>query len=439
MRNKYIFCIIVANVLWAFIPIPVSSLFNDVSIFLVVFLRFFVTGLIFFGLAVGFVLLYNKYSSKSPISLETLFKFTIHKNNNFFSLRNIGYFATLGFFGIILQLITYFLALKLTTISLAMIGFSISVIVLVLYQHGVKAEKLDVFKALYIIILVVSIIVIVLVKLEETQISGVEINYGGIFFVVSFGLCLTFFQIAVKKDSYSRIEVEELNKNKIYKLPRLFMKLSLTLLLGVALMFPFTLLILLIPVQTEVTQEIVQFFTQFPEVGLIFLRWEVLFLVFGATVVPYFLVFWASVKWSSYNLTFSQWNSILTIIEPAGGILFGVLIVREYFPLGYLLIVLFLLLTSIIFRYVHETTNKINAYLLISRKRKIMKDLPLKLLKLNGVISVDSLIGKYDLLVNVRTNSITHFRYLVNEDLRKIGDVSEIKIFFIDKIHKLNI
>ena len=68
-----------------------------------------------------------------------------------------------------------------------------------------------------------------------------------------------------------------------------------------------------------------------------------------------------------------------------------------------------------------------------------MKELPIKLLKLKGIIEVDSLIGAHDLLINVRSSSIVQFRYLVNQDLRKMKEIADIKILFIDKIHKLNI
>lgn len=435
MRNKYISLIIFANVFWSFIPVAVTPLFEDVSILMIVFLRFLVSGIIFFVIAMIFPIACNRYSPSCPISHKLLFNFVLSRNNDFFKMRNIVYLAILGFCGIVLQLIMYFLALKLTTISLAVTGFAITIIIVAFYQHGAKSEKLDVFKGLYVLILIVSVFIIFFVKMQE----GTEINPNGIIYIVIFSISLSIFQIAVKKDSYSKEEIKVLNGNKYYKMARLFMKISITLLLGVALMFPFILIITFLPFQTDLTQEIELFFSQFSELHLIMFRWEISFLIFGATIIPYFLVFWAAIKWSNYSLTFSQWNTILTIIEPIGSIAFGVFLLNEFFPVDYLLIVIFLLVVSILLRYVHETQNKINAYLLIKRNRQSMKDLPLKLLKLNGVIGVNSLIGAHDLLVNVRSSSIVQFQYLVYEDLRKMEEISEIKILFINKIHKLNI
>ncbi len=41
MQNKSISYIIIANLLWSFIPIVVLDLFNEISVLMVVFLRFF--------------------------------------------------------------------------------------------------------------------------------------------------------------------------------------------------------------------------------------------------------------------------------------------------------------------------------------------------------------------------------------------------------------
>ncbi len=47
MQNKSISYTIIANLLWSFIPIVVLDLFNEISVLMVVFLRFFVSGIIF--------------------------------------------------------------------------------------------------------------------------------------------------------------------------------------------------------------------------------------------------------------------------------------------------------------------------------------------------------------------------------------------------------
>ncbi len=345
----------------------------------------------------------------------------------------------MGLFGIIIHLISYFLALKLTTISLVMVGFPISIITIAFYEHGVKTEKLDIFKSLYIIILIFSISLIIFVKFQESILFGTEISFDGLIYIVIFGLSLTFYQVAVNRDSYSKKEVLEINKNRFYKMPRLFIKISLTFLTGIGIMIPSMLIIQIFPIFPALTQEINEFFNQFVDIKSILFRWEIIFLIVGATIIPHFLIFWASVKWNPFSLTFSQWNCILTIIEPIGGLFFGILLLNEFFPMEFFVIVLFLLIIAIMLRYVHEKTSKINAYLLLSRNKGSSKNLVIKLLKINGIYGVDSLIGTYDLMINVKTNSISSFHHLVNNNLRNLKGIKEIKILFINKIHKLNI
>ncbi|MFX1260420.1 MAG: EamA family transporter [Promethearchaeota archaeon] len=437
MQNKYIFYIIASNILWSFIPVIVSGLFNEVSIIMIIFLRFFVSGIILFFLALLFLWINNKYTPNKPISLKQLLKFTLSKNEDFFNLRNILYFTIMGFFGIILQIIFYFLALKITTISITMIGFLLSIIIIAFYEHGAKAEKLDVYKSLYIIMLIFSIIIIIYVKTQESTSTNIKISSIGFLFVILFTSCLTFFHLIVVKDSYTKDEIKVINKNENYKIPRLLIKISLTFLIGIALMVPLILFLYIIPIKTELTPEINQFFTQILNINIYF-RWEILFLIIFSTITPYLLLFIAYVKWNPYNLTYRQWNSILTTIEPIGGIFFGVILGIEPFPLLFLAVVLFLLTISIFLRYVHESTNKINACLLLKRNRGTMKDLSIKLLKYNDIYCVESLIGTYDLILNVKSNSIKDFYYLVNNKLRKLKEIKNIKILFINKINKIS-
>ena len=179
------------------------------------------------------------------------------------------------------------------------------------------------------------------------------------------------------------------------------------------------------------------FFVDLRDIYTILFRWEFIFLIVFATIIPFFLIFIASVKWSSFNLTYSQWNSILTIIEPIGAVLFGVLFINEFFPLGYLIIVIFLLVISILFRYAHETKNKVNAYILLNKKQGHFKDIHFELLKFDGVCCVDSLLGTHDILLNVKTNSIKDLYYLINTQIKTIEGISQIRILFIEKIHKI--
>lgn len=434
MSNRQIANIVVANLLWAFIPILVSRLFESISLIMIVFLRFFISGIVLFALGFVFAYYNNHYTSNEKIILKALLKFTVNKNKALYNIRNIYYLSILGFVGIILHIIFYFLSLKTTSIGFTMIGFQLSIIMVAFYEHGVKSERLDVFKFLYILMLVFSMGIIMYVKMRQP--SG-PISLMGILYMVLFAVCVSFLQTGISKDSYSKDELTAINKNNEYKIIRLLFKLSFVFLLGIALMFPFVIILYLIPIHTGLESDIALFFKQLPLMFQIMSRWEVLFLIFFSTIATYLLIFFASVNWNPYNLTYSQWNSILTIIEPIGGIIFGVLFINEYFPIEFLVIVLFLLAFSIILRYAHESRNMINACILIEHWPGILNNLALKMLKIDGVYSVQSLIGSHDLLLKVKTNSIKDLYYLKNVKIKSIEGIRNIQILFIEKIHKL--
>lgn len=436
MQNKNILFLIIANILWSLIPVIVLGLFDEFSIITIIFLRFFFSAIVLLSLAIIFVFINNKYTSNERIGFKELFQFTISKNKDFFNLRYIYYIAILGFIGIILQLIFFFLALKFTSISLTMLGFQLSIVIIAFYEHGNKSEKLDIFKALYLVVLIFSITIIILVKAEQT---GIIFSSSGFLYIIIFTICLTFFHIIVTQDKFGKKEIKLINRNENYKIPRLLIKISFMFFAGIGLMFPFIIFLYLLPFQTDLTYEITNFFREIPTIHIILLRWEIIFLILFSTIIPYLLLFIAYAKWSPFHLTYRQWNSILSVIEPIGSILFGVLFNIEAFDTIFLIIVLFLLIMSILLRYIHESTNKVNALIMIKRSKGTMDKLALKLLKNDGVYCVQYLVGTYDMILSIKTNSIRELYYLVNDKIRNLMEIKDIKILFINKINKLSI
>ncbi len=436
MENKNIIYIIIAGLLWSLVPIFVSDLFSSISIIMIIFLRFFISGIIL--LLIGSLIVYfnNRYWEKQKISLKLILKSILTRNEKFYNIRYFTYLSLLGFFGVILQIIGYFLALKLTSVSFAMIGFQLSIIIIAVYEHGIRLEKLDIFKILYLIILIFCISIIIYVKSQEVKEVGTpELLIGGIY-VLLFALCISLLNIGINRDSYSEAEIKLINKNSNYKIVRMLFKISLTFLIGIAFLFPFLLFIFFVPLEINLYKEIKLFFNQFANIWSILCNWEMILLIIFSTIIPYILIFIASFNWIPHNLSYGQWSSILSIIEPIGGLVFGVLFVNEMFPLGYLVIIVFLLIISILFRYINESRNKINAYILIGQKQGFMKVIQLQLLQLEGVERVRSLIGTHDILIDVKTNSIRDVYHLINEELKIIDGIESVDILFIDKINK---
>ena len=107
---------------------------------------------------------------------------------------------------------------------------------------------------------------------------------------------------------------------------------------------------------------------------------------------------------------------------------------NEYFPHEYLIIVIVLLIITIIFRYAHEIKNVVQAYILLKIKKGFLDILSIRILKFYGVKQVDSLIGKFDLLLHIKVNSFKDFNFLINRKLKPIEEIMELEVQFIDKI-----
>ncbi|MFW9827218.1 MAG: Lrp/AsnC ligand binding domain-containing protein [Candidatus Thorarchaeota archaeon] len=438
MRNKLLINIVIANLLWSFIPIVVSGLFLEVSIIMVIFLRFLISGIILFLLALILTLLNNRFTDNKEIPLKLLFTNLFRSNRRFYHIKNIYYYWLVGFFGIILHLIFFFLTLKTTSIIFTMIGFLLSIILIALYDKGVNFEKFDIFKVLYIIMLVFTIIILAFIGIIGGNLKGKPITFNGILYLLVFSITISFLYISINRDAFSKDEAKLITKNKYYRIPRFLIKMSVSFLLGTLSMIPFILIFTVLPFPNELKYESTQFFIQLFDFSVILGRWEILYLIIFSTLIPYILIFIANTFWKSEHLTYSQWSSILNLIDPMGSILFSVILINEYFPFDMLIITIFLLVITIVFRYAHETKNLVKAYILISLKKGEIKSTILKILKYNGVISVYALIGTFDLLVDVKVSSIRDLYSLVDNRLKPIDEVKNLEILFINKTEKLS-
>lgn len=436
MKNKFIINLILANLLWSFIPVIVEDLFLEVSIIMVIFLRFLISGFVLLILAVILVIINNRRSINESISLRFLFRNLFHKNRRFFDIKNISYYFYLGFFGVILNIIFFFLTLKTTSITFTMIGFLLSVIFIAFYEKGVNFEKFDIFKVLYIIILLFSIIILIFVGGTGAALQGRPILLNGIIYLLIFSISISFLYIVINRDAYSTEEIKIINKNKNYKIPRFLIKMSISFLIGVICMIPLTLIIYILPVRTDLTYEISTFFTQFRIIFLILGRWEIIFLIIFSTIIPYLLIFIANVNWKSENLTYSQWNSILNLIDPMGSIIFAVIIVNEYFPPELLIIIIFLLVFTFVLRYSHEVKNLVQAVLLLKLKKGSINRITLRVFKYHGIMSTYALVGIHDLFLHIKLSSIKDFYNLINTRLKPLNEIRDIEILFINKIEK---
>ena len=436
LPSKYLYNLIIANLLWSFIPIVVMGLFSEISILTVIFLRFFISGIVLFVVAILLVFVNNYMNKEKKISLKELFLNLRHKNNRFYKIRQYNYNFLIGFFGIILHILFFFLALKKTSIPFVMIGMLMTIIFISFYEKGINYEKFDIFRILFIVMLLFSILIITFVSLQGAEIKGDPIDLLGFIYLVLYSVTGSFLYISIDRDSFSKKELINININKYYKIPRALIKMAISFISGVILLILASILITLLPFETDITQEAIAFFNELQFIFVILGRWEIIYLIIFATILPYLLIFLARVNWKTTILTYSQWSSILGLIDPMSTLIFSVLLVNEFFPHGYLIIVIVFLVITIVLRYAHEVRNIVQAKILLKIKNGSLKLIPIKILKFYGIREIESLIGRYDLMLHVKVNSFKDFHYLINRKLKLIDEILAIKVQFVDKIEK---
>ncbi|MFX1287822.1 MAG: DMT family transporter [Promethearchaeota archaeon] len=432
--SKYVLNLIFANLFWSFIPIVVTGLFTEISILTIIFLRFLIAGISLFFTAILIVFINNSSNKEKKISIKELILNLRHKNKRFYNIRTYNYYFLTGFFGIILHIIFYFLALKKTSIPFAMIGTLMTIIFVSLYEKGVNYERFDIFRILFIIMLSFSIIIITFVSLQGAELKGIPIESPGFIYLLLYSITASFLYISIDRDSYSKKELENININKYYKIPRALLKMSISFISGVIILVPISFLLTILPIETDITQEAISFFNDITVLFDILSRWEIIYLIIFATILPYLLIFLAKVNWRSTNLTYSQWSSIIGLIDPISTLIFSVLLVNEFFPYEYLIIVIVFLIITIVLRYAHEVRNIVHAKILLKIRKGCLNKIPLKILKFYGVKEIISLIGEFDLMLHVKVNSFKDFHYLINRQLKPFDEILDLKVQFVDKI-----
>jgi len=437
LTNKYIFNLIIANLLWSFIPIVATGLFDGISIITIIILRFLTAGVILFIIAILITLVNNYFNKDVKIPLKDYVFNLRHKNKRFYNIRTYNYYFLIGFFGIILHIIFFFLTLKKTSIPFTMIGVLLTIIFIVIYEKGVNYEKFDIFRILFILMLSFAVIIIISVSFRGVQLSGTPIELSGIIYLILYSITGSFLYISLERDSFSKNELRNINKNKYYKIPRALLKMSISFISGVIILIPVLFIILFLPFETDFTKETVNFFNDLLSLNSILFRWEIIYLIVFATIIPYLLIFLANVNWKTTSLTYSQWSSILGLIDPISTLIFAVLLSNVYFPQEYLTIIIVLLVIAIILRYAHEVKNVINAYILLKIKKGSLNTIPIRILKFYGIKEIYSVIGEFDLMVKVQVNSFRDFHYLINRKLKPLNEILEVEVQFVNKKEKI--
>lgn len=403
-----IWFIIIANILWALIPVPAVQLFVTYSVFIVFLLRFFFSGVIilFFSLILAVA-----YKRKHPdFSLKVFYQYIRSPNQDYRNMSQLSYIAILGSIGITFQIVFYFFSFKFLGVIVTVIGFPLSLILVTFFSR----ETMDFFKGVYLGVLVIAAI---LVGVGRFDVAADQLmNPAGWLSLIIFTLSMTFLMNQMVKDPLNPWETELVIKtNNFYRILRTLIKVGVLFLISCVFIFPIAGLFTLFPPDSGFQQDAVLFWTQLNQLWPLFISPQGLFLIFGATVVPWSLLFIAEAYWPRSNLPFDTWSSILAILEPIGSIIFGVLIIGEQFPIEFLFIVMVLLGLSILLRYVHETSDKVLAYVGLKLVPQQEKQVFQELFHMKNVETIYSVVGDFDLILFIRAMNVVEFNRMVRE------------------------
>jgi DNA-binding Lrp family transcriptional regulator len=161
----------------------------------------------------------------------------------------------------------------------------------------------------------------------------------------------------------------------------------------------------------------------------------VLFLSFGLTFAPYFLLYAAQAFWPKEALTFDQWSSILGLITPIVAAYVGIFIIGEAVRMDYTLIATAFLVVSIAMRYFHEVSNKVVGFLFmeidVAKKQKVYSQLR----AVRELQDLYAITGKEsDIFAEAVTSNLNHLYLLVSQRIRTIDGVRKVDIQLVQKI-----
>ncbi|HMF33718.1 MAG TPA: Lrp/AsnC ligand binding domain-containing protein, partial [Candidatus Lokiarchaeia archaeon] len=378
-----------------------------------------------------FVLMIWYKHSHPDFSMKVFFQYLRSPNRDYRNLSQLSYFTILGGIGITLQIIFFFYSFKFLGVVVTVIGFPISLLLVTIFSR----ETMDFFKGIYLAVLVIATILIGVGRFDVAADS--LMNPAGWLSLIIFTLSMTFLMNQMVRDPLNPWETELIIKtHSFYKILRPLIKTGCMFLIAAAFAFPIAGLFMLFPATSVFQQDAAKFWGQLSDLGPLFISSQGFFLIFGATVIPWSIFFVTQAYWDRESLPFDTWGSILAILEPLGSIFFGVLIIQEQFPLIYLFVVMLLLTLSILLRYVHETSDKVLAYvgvrLVPQQEKQVYEDL----FHLKDIITIYSVVGDFDLILFVRAMNVLEFNKLVREKLQSNPGIEQVDSFLVEDVLK---
>jgi drug/metabolite transporter (DMT)-like permease len=441
--RKEILALIFVNIIWGLIPLPAARLLAQYSSFLIIFIRLLVGGIVLGLFTIGSAIIINFRNKKANLPFRLSFfklgQYLRAKNPEFYRLPQWSYIFIVAFFGINIQLVFFFLGLKLIGAVVTSIGYLVGLLLTAVFNWARGREDITGFKALYLGTLVVALIILGIVSAQQDLPPGMGMwehfmNQGMILAVI-YGVFLGFFFISGDADQMIAREFNYIRQAPYYSTMRTFAKLSLLFLVAAITMLPLLLILKAIPLAAEIGNEVDLFFHQFNQIGAIILLPDSLALIFLCTVLPFLVYYILAALWPK-NSSFNLWAGVLSILEPIMNILIGVTVLNERFPVPWFLVITLLLFIGILIRYLSESQSQVQAVIFLKVAFGNTRVAMIESYKCKNVRRVTDLLGEYDFMLDVLASSQTEFSEILEKTIRRLPGLLAFDVMFISKIEE---
>jgi drug/metabolite transporter (DMT)-like permease len=425
-----------ANILWGFIPWPAAELFASYSLFIVVLLRFLEGGILLMVTAFIMTLYMNHKSNKERIifGVKNFKDYLQAKNKDFFNAPQWLYLIIIALIGFNGMIVLFFIGLKMLGAIVTSIGFLIGLFVCTIINWGLGKEGMSNFKILYLFTLIVGAIILGLANQyqDSTGSSGgtnliSALSWEGFLVTIFYGVTYAFFLVTSSTDRLTNSELHIKRIEPRYEVLRTCWKTGLIMIIAAVILIPQLWLLQLLPLPSNILLEINNFFFQLPNIGQLLFLPNTLLLTVVCTVSPFLLFYFLGVVWPKTS-SFDLWAGILSIAEPMVNMILGITVLQEPFPITWLTVVMILMGIAIIMRYLSESETQVNAVLLVKLKFNHDREAMMYAYHMSGVKTVKFLLGDWDLMIVIQSNSQKSLNFLIGTELGKMPGLDQYKL-----------
>jgi DNA-binding Lrp family transcriptional regulator len=425
--KRVLSAIIITNLLWGIIPVPAVDAMKTYSLFTMIFFRFLYASL-------SCILIVAVIRARSS-SVRGIGAYITSTNRAYkrFSVPQVISLAMVGFMISVSLALLFFSYSLVGVVVSTMLSEVLTPVLIAFWSWAKGTERMDILKGVYMASLVLAVLVISVARVE----ADVAIKPIGFLYVGISAIFWTLFIMLIAKDTPSKEEYEVADFSAgSYRMARSTLKLGITFLFGGLVVFPLTIVLPPIVQLPELTAQCSRFYT---DLSANFLSAatdsSILSLSFLLTLVPYLLLYAAQAFWPKEALTFDQWTAILGLITPLVASYAGIFVIGEAIRMDYTLIATAFLLGSIALRYFHEISNKVVGFIFmqidVAKKKKIYMHLK----ALRELRELYAITGKEsDIYAEAVTSNLNHLYLLVSQRIRTIDGIKNVDIQLVQKI-----